>query len=348
MLRSAGRVPDVEVNPDLRNPGSRGQMMLGAAGRIVWRSLVALLILSTFSILGLILGFVGGSIFAVIGMYASSAWNDRQLDGPDVRSLLVFCGETIGVFAGLSLAIRKLINKFISLNCIIWLFSIPVYPIGYASIGAAFVLAFRLLLFAVAFPFHWEVSGTVGQWAGVGAWIGLIASVVHCILLPFVLGNRVLKGSSGTPASGPSRGWAYDPDVGNPSSEEPLPKNGGGRFNYPRLITISKLSKLRVVPQSAQGHIVVKVENWNNSRFVCWFLIREGRSAEISIPSGTYRLKLARGRQWYGEEHLFGPHTSYSLITNTIKIPMNTNYTIYLTPSENGTLREERIGPGDL
>jgi hypothetical protein len=59
-------------------------------------------------------------------------------------------------------------------------------------------------------------------------------------------------------------------------------------------------------------------------------------------------LKLAYGQRWYGEKHLFGPDASYSAIVNEIDIPANTAQTLHLTPTATGTLRENRIGPGDF
>jgi hypothetical protein len=92
----------------------------------------------------------------------------------------------------------------------------------------------------------------------------------------------------------------------------------------------------------------VKVEDRKDGQLVCWFMIRAGQSAETSIPPGTYRLKLAYGKRWFGEKHLFGPDASYSVIVNEIDIPANTTQTLHLTPTATGTLRENRIGSGDF
>jgi len=133
--------------------------------------------------------------------------------------------------------------------------------------------------------------------------------------------------------------------VWNPPPEEALPDNGDGVFRFDRS---ESRSKLRIVPRSESGHIVVKVEDWNDSQLVCWFLIREGQSAETPIPPGTYRLKFACGKRWYGKKHLFGPEASYSAIANEISIPANTDLTLHLTPRMTGTFRENRIGSADF
>ena len=102
-------------------------------------------------------------------------------------------------------------------------------------------------------------------------------------------------------------------------------------------------SKLKIVPRSEQGHVVVKVEGASDSSLICWFFIQEGQSAEVSIPAGAYRLKLAFGKQWYGENHLFGPNGFYSAIADEINIPVHTDYTIDLHPSREGTLKEKKL-----
>jgi len=179
--------------------------------------------------------------------------------------------------------------------------------------------------------------------------LGIYSAIGIVILLSAgVLGNRVLTYAPPKPL--PIReGGVLETSrpIWNLPPEEPLPDNGDGVFRFNRSKTISKL---RIVPRSEQGHIVVKVENWNDSQLVCWFLIRKGQSAETPISPGTYRLKFACGRRWYGEKHLFGrgPDASYSAIANEISIPANSHYTIELTPNVTGTLREKNLGSEDF
>lgn len=133
--------------------------------------------------------------------------------------------------------------------------------------------------------------------------------------------------------------------VWNLPPEQSLPDNGYGVFAFEPSTADSRLS---IVPRGEQGHVVLKVEGADDARLVCWIFIRQGQSAETPIPSGTYRLKLACGKSWYGEEHLFGPGASYSAITTEIKIPTQTDYTIDLHPSKKGTLKETTLRPQDF
>ena len=123
--------------------------------------------------------------------------------------------------------------------------------------------------------------------------------------------------------------------------ELPLPENGYGKFFFKKSKTSSKL---KFVPQAGtQDNMIVKLEDWETGKVVCWFFVKEGKTFETPIPEGNYRFKIATGKNWYGEEHLFGREASYSSISNNVKIPTRTIYTLNLTPSVGGTLKDEEI-----
>jgi len=127
--------------------------------------------------------------------------------------------------------------------------------------------------------------------------------------------------------------------------EQPLPANGYGVYNFDKANTASTL---QIDSRAGQGHLIVKLERPENKEVVCWFLIHEGQSHRTPFPPGQYRMKLASGKTWYGEKHLFGPNASYSTITELITLPERTNYTISLTPNVMGTLKDRPIGTDDF
>jgi hypothetical protein len=133
--------------------------------------------------------------------------------------------------------------------------------------------------------------------------------------------------------------------IWNPPPEQSLPDNGHGLFPFDRSAADSRL---RFVPRGEQGHIVLKVVGEADAKLVCWIFIRQGESVETPIPAGKYRLKLACGKKWYGEEHLFGPTAFYSAIANEINIPTRTIFTIDLHPSTAGTLQETTLRAEDF
>ena len=123
--------------------------------------------------------------------------------------------------------------------------------------------------------------------------------------------------------------------------ELPLPENGYGKFFFESSRTSSKL---KFVPHAGtKENMIVKLEDWETGKVVCWFFVREGETFETPIPEGSYRFKIAIGKTWYGEERLFGREASYSSIINNVKIPERTNFTLNLTPSVIGTLNSKKI-----
>jgi phage FluMu protein Com len=147
-----------------------------------------------------------------------------------------------------------------------------------------------------------------------------------------------LPGKATSPEKAPRPAWDGAP-------EEPLPKTGDGAFFFD---AANGTSKIKFVPRNEQKHVVVKILNAADSQLVCWVFIREGESAEIQIPPGTYKCKIASGSHWYGEKNLLGPYASYAAITNTITIPYNTVYTIDCHPGLNGALRETQLDAKDF
>lgn len=112
-------------------------------------------------------------------------------------------------------------------------------------------------------------------------------------------------------------------------------------YNFDRK---SASSILKIIPPSGAENMVIKLEDKISRKRICWFLILKGHSYETPIPPGQYIIKLATGKKWYGDRHLFGANASYSKIDKVITIPENTHYTIDLTPSLFGTLKEKKIG----
>jgi hypothetical protein len=61
---------------------------------------------------------------------------------------------------------------------------------------------------------------------------------------------------------------------------------------------------------------LVKVVDWKSNQTVSTAFIRAGENVELNIPIGTYKLRFASGKTWYGEQHLFGTKTRYSEISD--------------------------------
>lgn len=125
-----------------------------------------------------------------------------------------------------------------------------------------------------------------------------------------------------------------------------LPQTGWGRSS----IGGSKFGAISIQTRSGAGNIWVKiVEAYGSQREVAVFFIRAGGSYKISLPYGTYRIKMASGEKWYGATDLFGSKTSYSVADDTFPITSRgDSWTVQLIPQVNGNLRERSISAGEF
>lgn len=86
----------------------------------------------------------------------------------------------------------------------------------------------------------------------------------------------------------------------------PIPNNGilGKSFD-------DGLSPLRISTRDKeQNHFIKIVENGTSKEILKAFL-RGGQTLEFDVPLGSYIIKYATGKKWYGERFLFGPYTAF-------------------------------------
>ena len=80
--------------------------------------------------------------------------------------------------------------------------------------------------------------------------------------------------------------------------------------------------------------------------------IRGGESFETHVPLGTYEIKYASGRVWYGTHHLFGPDTAYSKADTMFRFTSASDgysgYEIQLYRVLNGNLSTTEIPAKDF
>ena len=77
------------------------------------------------------------------------------------------------------------------------------------------------------------------------------------------------------------------------------------------------------------------------------FYVRAGETAEIGVPPEELYVYFATGSTWYGNKHLFGETTSYSMDDTPIDFARyNITYTLY--PVSNGNFSKTPIDPEDF
>lgn len=126
---------------------------------------------------------------------------------------------------------------------------------------------------------------------------------------------------------------------------QPLPQTGDNTASF-----TNGVAPLSIKTSSSGGyHYFVKVVNTVNHRELGSYFIRSGGVLEIEVPVGTYEIRYASGKQWYGTSYLFGPETTYSKANRNFTFGFDgyqyNGYTIELIMQQNGNLRTSGIHP---
>lgn len=126
---------------------------------------------------------------------------------------------------------------------------------------------------------------------------------------------------------------------------QPLPETGDNTASFTN--GVAPLS-IKTSP-GGHHHYFVKIVNIATGQELGSFFIRSGGILDIQVPVGTYEIKYAAGRQWYGAAYLFGPETTYSKADSTFNFSFDgyqySGYTVELIMQRNGNLRTSGIHP---
>lgn len=80
--------------------------------------------------------------------------------------------------------------------------------------------------------------------------------------------------------------------------------------------------------------------------------IQGGDTLEVKMPVGEYEIKYATGQVWYGEDHFFGPATSYARADApfyfTRDVEGYSGYTLELFTSVDGNLEMDDLSPSEF
>lgn len=103
------------------------------------------------------------------------------------------------------------------------------------------------------------------------------------------------------------------------------------------------------IKTSGEGYIYIKIYSSDNV-LVSTIFITAGKTTKVKIPAGTYKIKEARGKVWYGEMEMFGDDGYYEVMlfannAETTKLKSNYIYTLTLGGAKNaniGSRNEDR------
>lgn len=121
-----------------------------------------------------------------------------------------------------------------------------------------------------------------------------------------------------------------------------LPENGWCQlYTSERQVARFKVS----APEGT--HYWVKLVDASTSAPSVVMFVRAGSTAEVKVPLGTYVVKYAGGKNWYGQTHLFGPDTAYGKSGRTMQFWLEGNivhgHSITLYKVRNGNLQTQTI-----
>jgi hypothetical protein len=74
------------------------------------------------------------------------------------------------------------------------------------------------------------------------------------------------------------------------------------------------------------GFYYAKLVDYRTGREVIAIFVDGGDSVEVEVPLGTFELRYASGRVWYGREFLFGPDTQYAKGETPLSFSIVGNY----------------------
>ena len=123
----------------------------------------------------------------------------------------------------------------------------------------------------------------------------------------------------------------------------PLPQTGDNTASFSNGVAPLTIR----TSQNSGNHYFVKISNTATRQELGSYFIRSGGVLEIKVPVGSYEIKYASGKQWYGTGYLFGPETAYSKADSIFNFGFDgyqySGYTIELIMQRHGNLRTSGI-----
>lgn len=129
-----------------------------------------------------------------------------------------------------------------------------------------------------------------------------------------------------------------------------LPTSGVKSTTYSK---INAIAPFEIITKSGSDyHFYIKLYNWNTDRLAATVFVRAGDRVEFDVPVGSYELKYATGKTWYGLEHLFGPDTGYLRADEMFNFTRSgdrvAGWSVELYRQVGGNLETERISEDEF
>jgi len=136
-------------------------------------------------------------------------------------------------------------------------------------------------------------------------------------------------------------GTVPEPEFSQPA--QVLPQTGAGSKSFNNAVAPLEIKTSR----NGGYHYFVKIVDAYTDRELGRFFIRSGETLDIEVPLGSYEIRYASGKTWYGVEYLFGPDTTYSKADSVFHFTYNgyqySGYTVELIMQQHGNLSTSRL-----
>ena len=103
---------------------------------------------------------------------------------------------------------------------------------------------------------------------------------------------------------------------------------------------------IRINP-SEKFHSYFYLESEDDKDSDISFVVKKGETAEVEVPCDTFTIYEADGTEWYGDQALFGPSTSYYKWNQSLEVTEDSLWTLTVE-AENGNVGSEGVDPEDF
>lgn len=176
-------------------------------------------------------------------------------------------------------------------------------------------------------------------------WLGLAAFIVYLVINDKP-GNKGLPPQASNSQYSSSGKALQDPLTFN-KPEQTLPYSGTISTGYS-----NGVAPFTIRTKTDGVHFYVKLTMASSGQVVGIYFIRAGESVDLQVPLGNYELKYASGKNWYGENFLFGPNTGYHKADTQFNFYDDgssiSGYTVELFQQANGNLHTSGISPNQF
>ena len=129
-----------------------------------------------------------------------------------------------------------------------------------------------------------------------------------------------------------------------------FPVNGATSMFAPVDLATSAPLTLQTSATAPSSRFVVSVRNWYNDQPVATIYLETNTVVTEDLPAGRYRVLIARGQQWAGDQRLFGPDTQVDEVREPISLERYgsraVGHILYLMDTANPNLSMDRVSIG--